>query len=278
MNRTSGAPCPRAGPAGRPGPGAGNPVSREPRGATAARQTRPARPAQERGSLRAVVVARSVAALLSVLLLAGSGWGWYLVRVAEASVSRTDAIPGSGNADVNGGDHAGEEMNLLLVGMDSRDGLTPEQQAEFSTGDPEGVLNTDSMMLVHLPADGSGASFVSLPRDTYVTSPAHGEGRLNSAYARGYNETEGTDAEKRRRRRPVARPDGQPVHRPADRPLRRDRPARLHQPQQHRRRRRGQPLRGDQRPPVRRGLPRRRPDDRRGGRAEVRAPAARAAH
>ena len=37
---------------------------------------------------------------------------------------------------------------------------------EFSTGDPDGVLNTDSMMLVHVPADGSGASFVSLPRDT----------------------------------------------------------------------------------------------------------------
>ena len=87
-------------------------------------------------------------------------------------------------------------MNLLLVGMDSRDGLTAEQQAEFSTGDPDGVLNTDSMMLVHVPADGSGASFVSLPRDTYVAIPGYGNSRLNSAYARGYNAAEGTDAEK----------------------------------------------------------------------------------
>jgi LCP family protein required for cell wall assembly len=142
-----------------------------------------------------VVVGRSIAALLSVLVLAGSGWGWYLVRVAEASVSRTDAIPDSGNSDVNGGDHAGEAMNLLLVGMDSRTGLTPEQQAEFSTGNPEGVLNTDSMMLVHLPADGSGASFVSLPRDTYVDIPGHGMGRLNSAYSRGYTASEGSDEE-----------------------------------------------------------------------------------
>lgn len=142
------------------------------------------------------MIARSLAAVLSVLVLAGSGWGWYLVRVAEASVSRTDAIPDSGNTDVNGGDHAGQEMNLLLVGMDSREGLTAEQQAEFSTGDPEGALNTDSMMLVHLPADGSGASFVSLPRDTYVSIPGYGESRLNSAYARGYNATEGSDAER----------------------------------------------------------------------------------
>jgi LCP family protein required for cell wall assembly len=138
------------------------------------------------------VIARSVAALLSVLVLAGSGWGWYLVRVAEASVGRTDAIPDSGNVDASG---AGEAMNLLLVGMDSRTGLTPEQQAQFSTGDPEGVLNTDSMMLVHIPADGSGASFVSLPRDTYVSIPGFGESRLNSAYSKGYNESQGSDAE-----------------------------------------------------------------------------------
>jgi len=157
--------------------------------------TRGAAPTGGRGSVRGVVVGRSIAALLSVLVLAGSGWGWYLVRVAEASVSRTDAIPESGNSDVSGGDHAGEEMNLLLVGMDSRTGLTPEQQEEFSTGNPEGVLNTDSMMLVHIPADGSGASFVSLPRDTYVEIPGHGTGRLNSAYSLGYTESQGSDAE-----------------------------------------------------------------------------------
>ena len=136
------------------------------------------------------MLARSLAALLSVLILAGSGWGWYLVRVAEASVGRTDAIPDTGNT--GGG---GRAMNLLLVGMDSRDGLTAEQQAQFSTGNPDGVLNTDSMMLAHIPADGSAASFVSLPRDTYVDIPGHGSGRLNSAYSRGYNENQGSDAE-----------------------------------------------------------------------------------
>ena len=129
--------------------------------------------------------------MLSALILAGSGWGWYLVRVAEAGVGRTDAIPDSGNTG-----NRGEALNLLLVGMDSREGLTPEQQAEYSTGDPDGVLNTDSMMLVHLPADGSAASFVSLPRDTYVEIPGFGEGRLNSAYARGHNDAKGSDEER----------------------------------------------------------------------------------
>jgi LCP family protein required for cell wall assembly len=43
-----------------------------------------------------------------------------------------------------------------------------------------------------VPADGSGASFVSLPRDTYVSIPGYGQGRLNSAYARGFNGAGGT--------------------------------------------------------------------------------------
>ncbi|MPQ99370.1 LytR family transcriptional regulator [Modestobacter sp. I12A-02628] len=162
---------------------------------------RPAPQADERaprgrGTRRAVVVARALAALMSVVVLAGSGWGWYLTGIAEASLNRTDAIPTDGNSDVNGRDHAGSEMNLLLVGMDSRTGLTREQQAEFSTGDPDDVLNTDSMMLVHVPADGSGASFVSLPRDTYVPIPGHGQAKLNSAYVRGYNEAEGSEGQK----------------------------------------------------------------------------------
>jgi LCP family protein required for cell wall assembly len=153
-------------------------------------------PPKRRKPSPVVALARVIAAVLGLLLLAGSGWGWYLAKVAEASVSRTDAIPGSGNSDRSGGWHTGAEMNLLLVGKDSREGLTAQQQAEYSTGDPDGVLNTDSMILVHLPGDGSGAAFVSLPRDTYVEIPGYGEAKLNSAYAHGYNDAEGTVEER----------------------------------------------------------------------------------
>jgi LCP family protein required for cell wall assembly len=145
---------------------------------------------------RAAVVTRVFCGLLSVAILAGTGWGWNLARIAESSVNRTDAIPSSGNTDSQGSQHAGTEMNLLLVGMDSRTGLTAAQQAELNTGDPDGVLNTDTMLLVHVPADGSAASFVSFPRDMYVSIPDHGKGKLNSAYADGYNGTGGSDTQK----------------------------------------------------------------------------------
>nr|WP_221204014.1 LCP family protein [Modestobacter versicolor] len=137
--------------------------------------------------------ARVVAGLLSVVLLATSGWGWYLGRVADASVNRTDAIPTSGNDEVV---DTGEAMNLLLVGSDSRAGATDEELAQLNTEANAG-LNTDTMILVHVPADGSAASFVSFPRDSYVEIPGHGSDKLNAAYAYGAQEagSEASEAE-----------------------------------------------------------------------------------
>ncbi|SDO32734.1 transcriptional attenuator, LytR family [Klenkia soli] len=143
---------------------------------------------------RAVVLARVVAGVLSVVLVAGSGWGWYLGRVAEAAVNRTDAIPTDGNEDTAG---AGAAMNLLLVGNDSRVNLTDQQLTDLNAGEDSGV-NTDTMILVHLPADGSKASFVSFPRDSYVSIPGHGQDKLNAAYAYGLQDApaDATDAER----------------------------------------------------------------------------------
>jgi LCP family protein required for cell wall assembly len=121
----------------------------------------------------------------AVAVLGTSGWGWYLGRVAEASVQRTDAIPSSGNDETV---HTGAAMNLLLVGNDSRADLSKEQLAQLNAGSDSGT-NTDTMILVHLPADGSKASFVSLPRDSYVQIPGYGWEKLNAAYAYGYANT-----------------------------------------------------------------------------------------
>jgi LCP family protein required for cell wall assembly len=143
-----------------------------------------------------VTAFRLFCGLLSVLVLTGSAWGWYLTQLAEASVTRTDAIPTTGNTDAQGSAHAGREMNLLLVGRDSRTGLTAQQRQELSAGDEDGLLNTDTMILVHLPSDGSSASFVSIPRDLYVPIPGHGSGKLNSAYGDGYNSAGGSDVDR----------------------------------------------------------------------------------
>ncbi len=185
---------PRAGRPARPRAAGGKDAGK---GAGAGSGTgREAADRQAGGSRRqAVAVGRVVAAVLSVVLLAGSGWGWYLGRVAEATVSRTDAIPSDGNSGSGG---APEATNLLLVGSDSRADLTPEQEDQLHTGGSSG-LNTDTMILVHLPADGSKASFVSFPRDSYVAIPGHGSDKLNAAYAYGYGDADEGLAEDEKR-------------------------------------------------------------------------------
>jgi LCP family protein required for cell wall assembly len=157
-------------------PRAGRPPRPQPDGSTP-----PATGGTPSGQRRLAWSGRIVAGLLSLTLLITSGWGWYLGRVAEATVNRTDAIPSSGNDETV---RTGEAMNLLLVGNDSRAALSDEQLAQLNAGEDSGV-NTDTMILVHVPADGSKASFVSFPRDSYVPIPGHGQDKLNAAYAYG---------------------------------------------------------------------------------------------
>jgi LCP family protein required for cell wall assembly len=153
---------------------------------------RPAVPAtRRRGARGGTLAVRSLAALLSAAVLATTGWSWYLGQLAQATVNRTDAIPSTGNEGAAG---AAEAVNLLLVGTDSRADLTEEQKVELNTGDDSG-LNTDTIILVHVPADGSGASFVSFPRDSYVEIPGYGWDKLNAAYAHGYSTVDETGSE-----------------------------------------------------------------------------------
>jgi LCP family protein required for cell wall assembly len=59
-----------------------------------------------------------------------------------------------------------------------------------------GSKATDTMMIVHVPADGSKATIISLPRDSWVHIPGYGSDRLNAAYVYGYNGAKGTQADK----------------------------------------------------------------------------------
>ena len=82
---------------------------------------------------------------------------------------------------------AGAGTNWLLVGSDSRGDLTPEQQAELSTGGDLGDGRTDTILFVHIPAPLSGepTTMVSIPRDSYVDIPGYGSDKINAAFAEG---------------------------------------------------------------------------------------------
>ncbi len=82
---------------------------------------------------------------------------------------------------------AGAGTTWLLVGSDSRAGLTPAQQAQLATGGDLGNGRTDTILIVHIPALGSNAptTMVSLPRDSYVDIPGYGKDKINAAFAAG---------------------------------------------------------------------------------------------
>ncbi len=75
----------------------------------------------------------------------------------------------------------------LLVGSDSRQDLSPEQQAELATGGDVGNGRTDTILLVHVPGLVSSAptTMVSIPRDSYVSIPGYGEDKINAAFSIG---------------------------------------------------------------------------------------------
>lgn len=87
----------------------------------------------------------------------------------------------------------GEGTNYLIVGSDSRDGMTDDDKKRLHTGSAEGK-RTDSMMILHVGSNGN--TMVSLPRDSEVEIPSFkgsdsgklfpAQGRrvkLNAAYA-----------------------------------------------------------------------------------------------
>lgn len=132
-----------------------------------------------------------LATALAVAVLVTSVGGWGLLAYYDGKIQR---IPGLGGLLAGSSDGP---VNLLVVGIDSRAGLTAEQRQAMSVGSRGADIGqrSDTMMLVHVSADRDDVTVVSLPRDSLVTIPAytdsegdeHGAQRnkLNAAYAFG---------------------------------------------------------------------------------------------
>ena len=110
-----------------------------------------------------------------ILLVAGSAWG--LTGYINSHLGRV-------NAGTSGTPSSGP-LNIVVAGLDERTGLTPRQQALLHVGQSQGETNTDTLMLVHVPADHRYVRVVSLPRDSWVNIPGHGMNKINAALALG---------------------------------------------------------------------------------------------
>jgi LCP family protein required for cell wall assembly len=66
-------------------------------------------------------------------------------------------------------------VNYLVVGSDTREGLTKEQQRALRVGSTKTAAGkrSDTMLLVHISKKRDKAVIVSIPRDTFALIPAH---------------------------------------------------------------------------------------------------------
>jgi LCP family protein required for cell wall assembly len=140
------------------------------------------------GQRRRSPLVRTLMALMSVLVLGLTGLGWYEYRLVRGNGS--DALsnaPRSTDGD----------MNVLLIGLDSRkdqngDPLPPQVLDRLHAGDgTDGGYNTNTLILMHIPADGHKAVAFSIPRDDFVNIPGEHPDKIKKAY--GFAKARATD-------------------------------------------------------------------------------------
>ena len=137
---------------------------------------------ERRAGRRAVVVALAALGGLVLVVVVGLGAGalWLDSRVERFGDPFT-AIPEASRPTraAPATPASSEPLNVLVLGSDSR----------ISAGDPSqweaGAQRTDAIMLVHLDGDRQHASVMSIPRDSWVDVPGHGEAKINASYSYG---------------------------------------------------------------------------------------------
>ncbi len=127
-----------------------------------------------------VAVGTAASIVLASVSLAGYAY-WLDRRIGRVSLPDAPAPGQSARPDPA----PGKALNLLLLGSDTREGLSAEELARFATEDDGGGRRSDTIILLHLAADRSKSVLVSFPRDAVVDIPGHGTAKINSAYGRG---------------------------------------------------------------------------------------------
>jgi len=129
--------------------------------------------------------------MLSVMVLLGTGYAWQNLKSFTDNLTTTDVI----GAGAGGEKPADGAIDILMVGMDSRTDAKgnplPQQILDElqAGGSDDGGLNTDTLILMHIPNDGKKAVAMSFPRDSYVKiANGYGRHKINSAFAYGKND------------------------------------------------------------------------------------------
>jgi len=122
------------------------------------------------------------ASSLAVLLVAVTGTGYVTLRHFNANLEQDNI---SGLLGAQPVDTHPQAENILVIGSDSRAGLSKAFGSGLVTD------QSDTMMIIHIPADRKWAEVMSIPRDSWVDIPAceMGDGQLSAPTQYKINES-----------------------------------------------------------------------------------------
>ena len=108
---------------------------------------------------------------ISIGIVLISGFAWLGLGRISGAISRVSVF----NNLTDRPERASSAVNYLVVGSDTREGLTKEELRQLRVGSTKTAAGarSDTMMLVHISKSRDKAVVISLPRDSLVTIPAH---------------------------------------------------------------------------------------------------------
>lgn len=127
----------------------------------------------------------ATAGLLSLLIAVGSGFAIATIRRVEGTIPKfrvgaecegDDCVPSVDPVCIR------EACTFLVLGSDSRAGLTRQQRKIFGTAAGQ---RSDTIILVQVDPERDRTVVLSIPRDLRVTIPGHGVNKINTAFGHG---------------------------------------------------------------------------------------------
>lgn len=109
--------------------------------------------------------------IISISIVAISAISWAGLGRITAAIPKVDAFNGLDNRPKK----ESSAVNYLIVGSDTREGLTRAEIKRLRVGGTEVAAGkrSDTMLLIHISKKRDKAAIISIPRDTYALIPEH---------------------------------------------------------------------------------------------------------
>ena len=133
------------------------------------------------GKIRAMRFRRVTATISIAITLLALSFNFF-EKTAGSAIPRSNVLKGSKQS-------TGGDTNILLLGLDSRRDANgndlPRKLLDLmhvGSSSSIGGYNTNTMILIHIPAGGKSAVAISIPRDDYVAVEGWGMQKIKEAY------------------------------------------------------------------------------------------------